>query len=75
MCKVEIGAEIVDHVGGPVPAVRRFDHHLGIWAGLGERLSERHGAVVDADAVDQRAVCILSDDDAAPGRWASARTR
>jgi hypothetical protein len=51
MREVHLGAGVLEHVSGPVPAVSGFQHHLRILAGLRDLLRKRHRIVVDPHGV------------------------
>jgi hypothetical protein len=48
MRQVHLGAGGLQHVGRPIPAVRRFQDHLRIPTGLGHLQTEHDRVVVDA---------------------------
>jgi hypothetical protein len=48
----------LEQVHGPVPAVGRLDHHLGIRTRLAHHLEQRHRVVGDSHAVELLAVAV-----------------
>ena len=62
MCEVHLGAGVPEHISGPVPAVRGFQHYPRMLAGLGDLLRECRRAIVDADGVQPLPGLIHSHD-------------
>ena len=59
------GAACLEQVGGPVPAIGRLEHDLGIGAGLGQLQRQRHRVVVDPDGLQHLTVGGHAHDDRA----------
>ena len=56
------GAELLEHVDGPVPAVGGLDGHLGVGPGVGEGLGQAHGTVVDVLDAHFVAEMVITND-------------
>ena len=50
MGEVDVGAEVLEQIGGPVPAIGGLEDHLGIWSGFCHGLGELEGLARDAHA-------------------------
>ncbi|MEV0700845.1 hypothetical protein AB0I53_23450 [Saccharopolyspora sp. NPDC050389] len=48
MGKVHVRPGLCEDIGGPVPAVGRFQHHLEVGAGLGDFSRQNQRVIVDA---------------------------
>ena len=60
-----VAPALLDHVGGPVPAIGRLQDHLGVLAGLGQLGGQGHRVVVDPDRVEGLAGLVAPHDHAA----------
>ena len=60
--EVDVGAELVQDVGSPVPAAGGLEDDLGVLAGRCDHLGEGDRVVVDADRLEALAVLVGSDD-------------
>ena len=56
---------LLDHVSRPVPAIGRFQYHLGMLTGLGQLGRQGDRVVVDADRVERLACLVAPHDHAA----------
>ena len=45
---MDVGAELLEEVGRPLPAIGRLEHHLGLGAGGGHDLGELERLAHDA---------------------------
>ena len=61
-------AELLEHIGRPVPAIGGFEDHLGLGPGGGHGLGEFEGLADEAFGAEHLAVFCHPDD----GRAASA---
>jgi hypothetical protein len=62
MGQVHMGAELVEQIGGPVPAIGGFEDHLGLGPGGGHGLGEFEGLAHDALCAEHLAVVCHPDD-------------
>ena len=54
--QVDLGANALQHIDRPIPAVGRFEHDFGVRPGLSQLQPERDRVVVDADPAQLLAV-------------------
>ena len=67
MGEVHVGAEVLENIGRPVPAIGGFEDHLGLGPGRGHGLGEFEGLTDEAFGAEHLAVFSHSND----GRAAS----
>ena len=67
MGEVHVGAEVLENIGRPVPAIGGFEDHLGLGPGSGHGLGEFEGLTDEAFGAEHLAVFSHSND----GRAAS----
>ena len=66
MGEVHVGAELLEQIGGPVPAIGGFEDHLGLGPGGGHGLGELEGLADEALGAEHLAVfCHPNDGGAA----------
>jgi hypothetical protein len=62
MGDVHAGAEVLEQVGRPVPAIGGFEHHLGLGPGGGHGLGELEGLAHEALGAEHLTVLCHPDD-------------
>ena len=62
MGEVHVGAEVLEDIGRPVPAIGGFEHHLGLWPGGGHGLGEFEGLADEALGAEHLAVFCHPND-------------
>ena len=60
--EVHVGAEVLEQVGGPVPAIGGFEDHVGLGPGNGRGLGELEGLADEAYGAEHLAVFCHPDD-------------
>ena len=73
MGQVHLRARFLEHVRGPVPAVRGLDHHPRVLSGLGDLTPQRRRAVGDPHGLQLPAVLGHPHQHASPGAGPSRR--
>ncbi len=59
---MHVGAELLENIGGPIPAIGGFEHHLGLGPGGGHGLGEFEGLANEAFGAEHLAVLCHPDD-------------
>ena len=62
MGQVDVGAEVLEDIGRPVPAIGGFEDHLGLGPGSGHGLGELEGLADEALGAEHLAVFCHPDD-------------
>ena len=65
MGQVHVAPALLDHIGRPVPAIGRFEDHLGMLTGLGQLGRQDNRIVVDPDRVERLSCLVAPHDHAA----------